>query len=165
MDKTMLQLAEYPNAFGKRFTVTESDLDGFGHVNNAVYLQWLDATVWAHTRHVGLDEKTCVELNRGMAVARHEIDYLASAYLHDDIVVFNWLTGNDGRLRASRVFQMVRIQDQKTLLRAKTDYICTNLSNGRPARMPPVFIDKYLDTLTTPSEPEAVNEVNETETA
>lgn len=143
MEDSILQLADHPEAFGKTFEVSEQELDGFGHVNNAVYLQWLDATVWEHTRHVGLCEKTCVELNRGMAVMRHEIDYIASAYLGDEVVVFNWISANDERLRATRTFQVVRIQDQKTILRAKTDYICTNLENGRPARMPEAFKTGY----------------------
>lgn len=88
-----------------------------------------------------------MELKRGMAVVRHEIDYLSSAYLNDEVVVFVWLINNDGRLRASRVFQVVRLSDQKTILRAKTDYICTNLENGRPARMPEIFKTTYADTL------------------
>lgn len=74
---------------------------------------------------------------------RHEIDYIASAYLGDEVVVFNWISANDERLRATRTFQVVRIQDQKTILRAKTDYICTNLENGRPARMPEAFKTGY----------------------
>ncbi|UTW49940.1 thioesterase family protein [Bacterioplanoides sp. SCSIO 12839] len=147
MDADILQLAEHPNAFGKCFTVKAQEIDGFGHVNNAVYLQWLDATVWEHTRSVGLTEHACMELKRGMAVVRHEIDYLSSAYLNDKVVVFVWLINNDGKLRASRVFQVVRLSDQKTILRAKTDYICTNLENGRPARMPEIFKTTYADTL------------------
>ncbi|WP_448556589.1 acyl-CoA thioesterase [Thalassotalea montiporae] len=147
MDESILQLAEYPNAFGKMFKVTEEDIDGFGHVNNAVYLKWLDATVWAHTRYVGLDEHTCQSLNRGMAVVRHELDYISSAYLDDEIAVFNWLSANDGKLRASRTFQVVRVKDKKTLLRARTDYICTDLSTGRPKRMPQQFAESYQITL------------------
>lgn len=143
----LLALADHPNAFGKRFTVSDGDIDGFGHVNNAVYLQWLDATVWQHTRSVGLTEQACRELNRGMAVVRHEIDYLLSSYINDEVVVFVWLMNNDGKLRASRLFQVLRLSDQKTLLRAKTDYICTNLETGRPARMPERFKTTYADTL------------------
>lgn len=152
MDESILQLADYPNPFGKLFTVNESDIDGFGHVNNAVYLKWLDATVWANTRHVGLDEATCRSMNRGMAVIRHELDYISSAYLGDEIAVFNWLSANDGKLRASRTFQVVRVKDKKTLLRARTDYICTDLNTGRPKRMPQAFIEAYQVTLFTTSE-------------
>ncbi|CAD0187233.1 hypothetical protein RUESEDTHA_04145 [Ruegeria sp. THAF57] len=142
-DADIPDLADHPGSFWKRFRVTADDLDGFHHVNNTVYLKWLDATVWEHTRHVGLSEEACLELNRGMAVARHEIDYLSSARLEDEVVVFNWVSLNDHRLRASRRFQVVRLRDGQTILRAKSDYVCTNLTNGRPARMPEIFKTAY----------------------
>lgn len=136
-------LADYPEPFWRRFEVTEDDLDGFQHVNNAVYLKWMDATIWDHTRHVGLDEHTCMDLNRGMAAVRHDIRYLSSAFLGDQIVVYNWICDNDHRLRASRLIQVVRLNDQKTILRAQSDYVCTNLQTGRPARMPEEFKERY----------------------
>ncbi|MCT4557299.1 MAG: thioesterase family protein [Pelagimonas sp.] len=139
-------LAEHPGAYWKKFIVCSEDLDGFNHVNNAVYLKWLDATVWEHTKAVGLSDVVCMEMGRGMAAVRHEIDYLASAQLGDEIVVFNWVAVNDGRLRATRLFQMARIGDRKTILRAKTDYISTNLTTGRPTRMPDIFKTAYAVT-------------------
>ncbi|MCL6284012.1 acyl-CoA thioesterase [Ruegeria sp. 2012CJ41-6] len=143
MQDLILSLAEYPDPFWKRFKVTEDDLDGFHHVNNAVYLKWLDATVWEHTRAVGLSEQACIEMNRGMATVRHEIDYLSSAFLDDEVVVYNWVATNDGKLRASRRFQIARLGDGKTILRAKSDYVCTNLTTGRPTRMPDIFRTAY----------------------
>lgn len=135
--------ADFPGPFWKPFVAAPEDIDGFGHVNNTVYLKWMDATVWAHTRHVGLDEETCKALNRGMAAIRHEIDYLAAAHEGNEVVVLNWVSQNDGRIRASRRFQIIRRQDLKTLLRARSNYVCTNLETGRPARMPEQFISAY----------------------
>ncbi|MCV6586946.1 MAG: acyl-CoA thioesterase [Marinibacterium sp.] len=142
-DADIPALADHPDAFWKRFTVTQDDLDGFHHVNNAVYLKWIDATVWEHTRHVGLDEQTCLELERGMAAVRHDIRYLSSAYLGDEVVVYNWVSSNDNKLRCSRVFQMLRLSDRKTILRAQSDYVSTNLTTGRPVRMPEIFKTLY----------------------
>ncbi|WP_170790747.1 acyl-CoA thioesterase [Ruegeria lacuscaerulensis] len=147
MNEDISSLADYPNSFWKRFKVTAGDLDGFHHVNNAVYLKWMDATVWEHTRHVGLTEQACLDLNRGMAAVRHEIDYLSSAFLDDEIVVYNWLSVNDERLRCSRLFQMIRLGDSKTILRARSDYVCTNLTTGRPTRMPNEFKTGYKVTI------------------
>lgn len=142
-DAEIEALGDHPGAYWKRFTVQESDLDGFRHVNNAVYLRWMDETIWDHTNHVGLDAQTCLDLNRGMAAVRHEIDYLASAFLGDEVVVYVWISSNDGRLRCSRVLQIVRLGDRKTILRAKSDYVCTNMTTGRPTRMPEIFKDLY----------------------
>ena len=143
MSDAIEKLADHPHSFWKRFTVTADDLDGFNHVNNAVYLKWLDATVWDHTRAVGLSEQACLDMKRGMAAVRHEIKYLSSAFLGDEIVVYNWILSNDERLRISRLFQVVRLGDQMTILRAQSDYVSTNLETGRPVRMPEVFKTKY----------------------
>ncbi len=143
MEANIEDLADNPHSFWKRFRVTSDDLDGFHHVNNAVYLKWLDATVWEHTRSVGLTEQACIDLNRGMAAVRHEINYLSSAFLDDEVVVFNWILSNDERLRISRLFQVVRLGDQKTILRAQSDYVSTNLKTGRPVRMPEIFKTNY----------------------
>lgn len=139
----VLNLADHPEPFWRKFTVTENDLDGFQHVNNAVYLKWMDATIWDHTNAVGLDAQTCRALDRGMAAVKHEINYLSSAFLGDEVVVCNWVIANDGRLRCSRKIQIVRLGDQKTLVRARSDYVCTTLSTGRPSRMPEVFKTAY----------------------
>lgn len=146
-DQEIENLADFPNAYWKRFTVTQDDLDGFNHVNNAVYLKWLDATVWEHTESVGLTAEACLKMERGMAAVRHEIKYLASAFLDDEVVVFVWIASNDGRLRCSRVFQVVRVSDQKTILRAQSDYVSTNLTTGRPVKMPEIFKTDYPVTL------------------
>ncbi len=134
---------DYPEPFVIERTVAADDIDGFGHTNNTVYIQWLDQCAWAHTDAVGLSAEKCVQLNRGMAAIRHEIDYLISARLNEELVIGDWVTFNDGRLRAQRQFQIIRVSDNRTLLRAKTDYVCTDLKRGRPARMPEEFITGY----------------------
>ncbi|MFA3917541.1 acyl-CoA thioesterase [Ruegeria hyattellae] len=126
------KLAEYPDPFWRRFKVMQADLDGFCHVNNAIYLNWLDATFWEHTRAAGQSEQACIDQNRSMAAIPHEIDYLSSAFLDDDVVVFNQIALNDGKPRASRRFQVVRLGNRKTVLCARSSYECTILTTGAP---------------------------------
>ena len=130
---------DYPQPHFIEHTATASEADGYGHINNSVYVAWLDQCVWDHCNAIAMPPEKCRELNRGFAAVRHEIDYLASAYPDDKVAIANWVTLNDGRLRAERRFQIIRVADNKTLLRARSYYICTNLSNGRPARMPDTF--------------------------
>lgn len=130
---------DYPNPHTVNLIAGEEDADGYGHINNSVYIQWLDKCVWSHCDAVDMPPSKCRELNKGFAAVRHEIDYLASAYPGDRVVIANWVTLNDGRLKAERKFQIIRLDDKKTLLRARSFYICTNLTNGRPTRMPKEF--------------------------
>ena len=130
---------DYPEPYVIEHTASEDEADGYGHVNNSVYLRWLDQCVWAHCDAVNMGPDLCRQLNRGFAAIRHEIDYLNSAYPGDRVAVANWVTHNDGRLRAERRFQIIRVKDRRTLLRARSYYVCTDLSTGRPARIPDQF--------------------------
>lgn len=130
---------DYPDPFIIEHRATDGEADGYGHINNSVYLQWLDQCVWAHCDAVEMTPELCRKLNRGFAATRHEIDYIASAYPGDRVAIANWVTLIDGRLRAERRFQIIRIDDGRTLLRARSFYVCTDLKTGRPVRMPQEF--------------------------
>lgn len=143
----MTALWDHPEPFVLPVTVTEADIDSFGHVNNVVYLRWLTECAWAHSAAVGLSEQVCVALRRGMAVRTIHLDLLAAAYLGEALLVGDWVTANDRRLRATRTFQIIDPAREATLLRGHIDYVCINLDNGRPVRMPAEFRDCYAMTL------------------
>ncbi len=130
---------DYPEPHVIRHTASDDEADGYGHINNSVYVKWLDQCVWSHCDAVGMDPALCRRLNRGFAAIRHEIDYILAAYPGDRVAIGNWVTQNDGRLRAERRFQIIRLEDGQTLLRARSYYVCTDLTTGRPVRMPDEF--------------------------
>jgi acyl-CoA thioester hydrolase len=119
------------------------DIDGYGHVNNAVYVRWLDLAAWSHSTALGLGPDTCIGRRAGMAVLRTQVHYLAPAFAADRIRVGTWIVGNDGRLRVSRRFQLRNARDGRCLVRALIHYVCIDLDSGRPRRMPPDFVSAY----------------------
>ncbi len=131
------------NPFVIDVVVTRDRIDGYGHVSNHFYIAWMTDCMFAHSAAVGLAEEQCVEMQRGMAVRQIRAELLGSAYENDRLKIANWLIANDGKLRASRAFQIVNSATGKTLVRAEMDFVCTNLGNGRPAKMPPIFVEKY----------------------
>jgi acyl-CoA thioester hydrolase len=126
--------------------VQPGDIDMYDHVNNSVYLTWFDRAAWSHSRALGVSIEDCVRMRRGMAAHRTEIDYVLAALLGDAVQVATWIVRSDQRLRVERRFQVVRIADNTTLARARTDYVCINLDSGRAARMPEVFSRAYVLT-------------------
>lgn len=118
-------------------------IDGYGHVNNAVYVRWLDDCAWSHSGALGLPAEACSRLGRGMAVWRTQINYIQPAFEGDAIEIGTWLTSNDQRLRIDRRFQMRRSSDGETLLRALIHYVCIDLASGRAVRMPAEFVTCY----------------------
>jgi acyl-CoA thioester hydrolase len=130
--------------------VSSEDIDGLGHANNAVYVSWLERCAWRHSQFLGLDLAEYRRLDRAMAVRRHEIDYLASAYEDQELQMATWIVESDQRLKMDRRFQLIRPADGATLLRAKTTFVCIELSTGKPKRMPVEFVEGYGRALQQP---------------
>jgi acyl-CoA thioester hydrolase len=134
---------DYPNPYLLEVPVLPEDIDEYGHVNNSVYLRWFDKVAWSHSACLGVPVAACVQLRRGMASHRTEIDYVLAATLGDVVQVATWIVGTDHRLRVERRFQVMRLPDSTTLARARTEYVCINLDSGRATRMPEIFSRCY----------------------
>jgi acyl-CoA thioester hydrolase len=134
---------ELPSAYVHRVTASTADVDAYGHVNNSVYLRWLDETAWAHSAALGVAPARCIALRRGMVVWRSLLHYAAPAFAGDALEVGTWIIAWDGRLRVDRRFQVRRSTDGRTLLRGLLCYVCADLDSGRPRRMPPEFLTHY----------------------
>jgi acyl-CoA thioester hydrolase len=137
---------EHPSAHVMELAVEARDIDAYDHVNNAVYLTWLDRAAWSHSAALGVPLEQCLGVRRGMAALRTEIDFVRAALLGDRVRVATWIADSDGRLRVERRFHVVRAADQATLARARTEYVCINLDTGRAVRMPEIFARAYVVT-------------------
>ena len=135
---------DFPSPHVIDLSVQPADIDAYGHVNNAVYLTWLDRVAWSHSAALGIPVEACVSQRRGMAAQRIEIEYLRAARAHDVVQVATWIMHSDSRLRVGRRFQVWRGADSQTLARAQVDYVCINLDTGRAVRMPESFARAYL---------------------
>ena len=142
---------DLPQPFVIDLQVQADDIDGLGHANNAAYVSWLERCAWRHSQHLGLDLCEYRRLDRAMAVLRHEVDYLASAYEDQQLQMATWIVESDQRLKMTRHFQLWRPDDAVTLLRARTTFVCIEISTGKPKRMPVEFIEGYGQALIAPS--------------
>jgi acyl-CoA thioester hydrolase len=137
---------EFLGAHVVEIEVRAADIDAYDHVNNAVYLTWLDRAAWSHSAALGVPLERCVTLRRGMAALRTEIDFVRAALAGDQVQVATWIEDSNGRLRVVRRFQVLRVADGATLARARTEYVCINLDSGKAVRMPELFARAYVAT-------------------
>jgi acyl-CoA thioester hydrolase len=128
--------------------VTEADCDGFGHVNNVVYLQKLEQAAWAHSDDLGMGMDTYRRLGVGCVVRRHELDYLLPCFAGDTLHVQTWILENNGKASMWRGYQIWR--GQRLVLQGKTLWACVDMTTGKAVRQPPVFVAAY-QTETTPA--------------
>lgn len=137
---------DFANPHSLALTVEAGHIDGLGHVNNAVYVQWCERAGWSHSQALGLDLADYERLDRAMAIRQAQYDYLLPARAGDRLLLATWLTGSDGRLNMTRRFQLLRGQD--TLLRGRWELTCIEMSSGRPRRMPEQFVSAYQPAVT-----------------
>ena len=137
---------DYKNPHVMKFQVFKEDIDVLGHVNNKVYLDWCELVSWDHSKSLGVTPQTYQELRCACVVVKNKIEYLGSLFENDNIVISTWITDTDSKLKLSRLFQVIRAKDNKTVFRSNVDYACINLDTYRPTRMPDLFKEAYKTT-------------------
>lgn len=138
---------DLPRPFILDVTVQASHIDLMRHTNNVVYLQWLEDVAWAHSIALGLGPAEYEELGHGMVVRQHELTYIQATRLGEHLQLATWLTKVD-KLTLHRRYQFVRVDDGVTVFRGQTHYVCVDISQGRPRRMPQRFFDTYSAAVT-----------------
>jgi acyl-CoA thioester hydrolase len=101
--------------FEFEFTAAAEHIDELGHVNNAVWVQWIQTIAVAHWHSV------CDPAHHDAyfwVVVRHEIDYLRAAYEGDRIVGRTWVGEAPKGARFDRIVEFVG-PDGKTCVRAR----------------------------------------------
>ena len=118
--------------FEMTVSVLPSDIDEQNHVNNTVYLRWVQDVATAHWLAVASSE---AQKTIGWVVLRHEIDYKIPAALDDKIVLRTWV-GKATRLTFERFTEIRRNTDGQILSKARTLWCPINAHTGRPMRVP-----------------------------
>lgn len=134
---------DHPHPFTLAVRPGPADIDGLGHTNNAVYVQWCERIGWAHSEALGLSLADYHRLDRAMAIQRGEYDYLLPTFEGEALTLATWLMPGDGKLRMERCFQLQRSSDGSTVLRGRWQLVCIAISSGAPKRMPPEFVQAY----------------------
>jgi acyl-CoA thioester hydrolase len=120
-------------AFEITAPVQPTDIDQQKHVNNTVYLRWVQEVATAHWEaRAPADTRTTID----WVVLRHEIDYKTPACLGDEIVLRTWV-GQATRVTFERFTEMRRRSDHELLAKARTLWVPVNTATGRPTRVPP----------------------------
>jgi acyl-CoA thioester hydrolase len=130
---------QMPAVFEFPLRVCDADLDGvIRHVNNLVYLKWMQSAAVAHSAAQGWPAEKYQELGAGWVVRSHHIEYLQAAFADDEIVVRTWVA-NLKKVTSLRRFKIIRLTEGKeTLLAvAATDWAFIHFATHQPKRIPP----------------------------
>ncbi|MER6051003.1 thioesterase family protein [Streptomyces sp. NPDC001793] len=122
-----------------------SDMDANGHVNNVVFVRYLEEARIDFMRRLAPGGGS-PSFTGGSVVARHEVDYLRQlVYRPEPVTVEVWVT----EIRAASVTVGFEVKDGDAVcLRAKTVVVPFDFAAGRPRRLTAeekVILKEYLD--------------------
>ena len=128
-----------PERFHLPITVGPDDIDQLGHVNNVVYLRWVQDAAVAHWRAAA-----AVEDQEALfwVVVRHEIDYRRPAFLGEPITAETWV-GAVVERNFERHTAIRRGTDGKVLARARTLWCPMDRATGRPTTVSDTVRERF----------------------
>jgi acyl-CoA thioester hydrolase len=126
--------------FQLTLTAGPEHIDELGHVNNAVWVQWVQQVAVAHWEAVA-DPRHKVAYY--WVVVRHEIDYLRAAHDGDRISARTWVGDAPHGARFDRFVEFTN-DDGKVCVRAHTEWAIIDKALGRPVRVPPEVVAPFL---------------------
>ncbi|QIJ62726.1 thioesterase family protein [Streptomyces sp. JB150] len=117
-----------------------ADMDAYGHVNNVVFLRYLEE---ARIDFLFRPEK---DFQQGSVVARHEIDYKRQlVHRHEPVTIELWVT----EIRAASFTIAYEVKDgDQVYVRASTVIVPFDFERQRPRRITDeerAFLKEYMD--------------------
>ena len=125
-----------PKVFIKKLTVSNDAIDMNNHVNNIVYLSWMQEAAIQHSEAQGWPIERYLKTGGSWVVRSHFIKYLHPAFLGDSISILTWVSGIR-KQSSMRKYLFWRGRDKKVLAEAETNWVFVDLKTGRPCLIPP----------------------------
>ena len=118
--------------------IRPADIDFMGHVNNAVYLNWVQEAVVAYWQRIAPADAVAQHL---WVALRHEITYRRPAFLDDKLVASVVAEGVQG---ARAFFSTLITRGEDILAEVKSSWCCLDAATLRPARLARDVVRRFL---------------------
>ena len=115
--------------FAQTFTVSATDIDAQGHVNNVAYVRWIQDIAVAHWF------SATNETIRGKftwVLTRHEIDYKKQSFVNEEVTAATWV-GKATKVTCERFTLITRGAD--LLVTARSVWCFIDRETSKPARI------------------------------
>ncbi len=132
------------NPFIHPIKVQTEQIDGLNHVNNKVYLDWVEKVSWLHSLAVGIDQQVYEKAGKVMVIRQHELNYHASAKCNDDLLFATWVDLPSSQVKRTRHFMIKRPSDGKKIFSGHTIWVCMEVATQKACKIPDNFITPYL---------------------
>ena len=118
--------------------IEPADIDHMGHVNNSVYLKWVQEAVIDYWRSVAPPDAVASHL---WVALKHEISYRQPTFLQDNVVAEVIAEKMEG---ARAYFTTVVRRGQDVLSEVKSCWCCLDAATQRPARLAREVVSRFV---------------------
>ena len=127
--------------FTKEITARPEDIDILGHVNNAVWVQWIQDVAVAHWDAVAPPEYRDQYI---WVVTRHEIDYRGNVVEGESVTGDTWIEGQPRGATSVRRVDF-RNASGKVIVSAATTWAMLDRETQRLVRVRPEILAPFRD--------------------
>lgn len=138
--------------FETHLTTRSYEMDAFGHLNHAVYLNYFEVARVQLLEEIGFPVEDLLERGWGVHVVRVEVDYRKEAFMGERVRIRTRLDGTR-RSRVTVAQQILRdgLEGHEILCEARVTWVWV-AENGRPQRVPEGVLRALREGPGTPSE-------------
>ena len=128
------------NRFTLTFTALPEHIDVMGHVNNAVWVQWMEAIATAHWEADAAPEHVAAYV---WVVTRHEIDYRGNIIEGQSVTAETFIPEGPSGARFDRLVEF-RNAAGKAIVSARSTWALIDRASGRVMRVPAQVAARFL---------------------
>jgi acyl-CoA thioester hydrolase len=126
-------------SFIQNFTAAPTDIDELGHVNNSVWVRWMQEISVAHWRAVATAEQDAAYV---WVIVRHEIDFSGNIRAGETAEARTWVGEAPKGAKFDRHIEFAR--DGKVLVRATTTWAILDKATQRLVRVPKDVAARFM---------------------
>ena len=120
--------------------VQQSHLDAMNHVNNVVYIQWMQDIASMHWHAIATPE---LKNKLVWMIRKHEVNYHNQAFLNDNLLITTW-TGEYTNVTWKRHYEITRPADNKKIISAVSLWIPVDVETQKPQRIDEAMVRLFM---------------------
>lgn len=131
------------------FPVRYYELDPYGHVNNAMYLRYMQEAAFAASAAAGFPLERYQAMQRLWLIRETEIAYVRPLTYGDMVEVKTWVA-DFSKVRSRRMYEIRRVGEEALAAHGYSDWVFMDTVNERPATIPAELITAFYPEGTPP---------------
>jgi acyl-CoA thioester hydrolase len=125
--------------------IVKDDIDILEHVNNKVYLKWMENISWKHSLAVGINKEVFLKVGKLMVIKKHELNYKRPLFEGDKVEMITWVDAPINEFERIRHYQVRKLKDETIIFEAHTSWVCVDIKRQRKTTLPKELNEPYFE--------------------